>query len=418
MVLDINDLGHILHLMSHSLTSVISKMNTASTWSEATDAWWKVLILRCLTVPLNSIQVKLVLVGGAADTSLIYLMWHLLLICILFLGNTVHGVIDHVCRITELVVISSTIIDIHWMRLWSSNLILTRWRVNLHIISTSLWSPLNLILNLLGLLFVGFANRNALTNLLLLGSVQRMHLLMRVHHHAALLIRRVSILLLHLGRCIHVDVGIVNPTVARIPFGWAWSISTLGCRIALRLPCFLSAWWNRSTRSHLLLLHHLTFDLLLVKLLRWRQIKVVDYVGNICHAIITLTISLMRRIDLLTSRWQLSLILRDICLILTLEPILHHFPLLVVIALGLETVWGHDASTLESLVTNTFLTILAFTPFQDWVLIFELDFIFLLLLDMFRSEMLLSLMTLKLISCEPWIYQWFLNVNGAHLLLA
>ena len=64
-------------------------------------------------MPLNSIQVKLVLVGGAADTSLIYLMWHLLLICILFLGNTVHGVIDHVCRITELVVISSTIIDIH-----------------------------------------------------------------------------------------------------------------------------------------------------------------------------------------------------------------------------------------------------------------------------------------------------------------
>lgn len=92
--------------------------------------------------------------------------------------------------------------------------------MNLHIIPTSLWAPLNLILNLLGLFFVGFTNRNALTNLLLLGSVQRMHLLMRVHHHSALLIRRVSVLLLlHLGRGIHVDVGIVNPTVARIPFG-------------------------------------------------------------------------------------------------------------------------------------------------------------------------------------------------------
>lgn len=229
------------------------------------------------------------------------------------------------------------------------------------------------------------------------------------------------LLLLHLGRSIHIDVGIVNPTVARIPLGWAWSISTLGCRIALRLPCFLSAWWNSSTRGHLLLLHHLTFDLLLVKLLRWGQIKVVDYVGDIGYAIITLTISLMRRIDLLSSRWQISLILRDICLILTLEPILHHLPLLILIALCLESTGRHDASTLESLVTNTFLTILAsFTPFliQDWILIFELDFIFLLLLDMFCSEMLFSLMTLKLVCCKPWVYQWFLNVNGAHLLLA
>ena len=93
----------------------------------------------------------------------------------------------------------------------------------------------------------------------------------------------------------------------------------------------------------------------------------------------------------------------------------------ILIALWLETIGRHDASTLESFVTNTFLTILAFTPFliQDrCVLIFELDFIFLLLLDMFSSKMLFSLVTLKLVSCKPWIYQWFLNVNRAHLLLA
>ena len=422
MVLDINDLRHILHLMSNSLTSVISQVDTASSWSKATDAWWKVLILRCLTMSFNGVQIKLILIWGTTNTSLIYLMGHCLLLIrrILFLRNTVHRVIDHVCRITKLVVLTSTIINIHWMWLRSSNLIITRWSLNLYIISTSLWSPFNLVLNLLGLLFVRFTNGNALTNLLLLGSVQRMHLLMRIHHNAAMFIWWLSILwLLHLGRCVHIDVRIVNPTIARIPFRRARSISTLGCRIALRLPWFLSAWWNRSTRGHLLLLHHLTFDLLLVKLLRWCQIKVVDYVGNISYAIITL--SLVRRIDLLASRWQIRLILRDICLILTLEPILHHFPLLILIALWLETIGRHDASTLESFVTNTFLTILAFTPFliQDCcVLIFELDFIFLLLLDMFSSKMLFSLVTLKLVSCKPWIYQWFLNVNRAHFLLA
>lgn len=422
MVLDVNDLCHILHLMSNSLTSVISQVDTASSWSKTTDAWWKVLILRCLTMSFNGVQIKLILIWGTTNTSLIYLMRHCLLLIrrILFLRNTVHRVIDHVCRITKLVVLSSTIINIHWMWLRSSNLIITRRSLNLYIIPTSLWSPFNLILNLLGLLFVRFTNGNALTNLLLLGSVQRMHLLMRIHHNATMFIWRLSVLwLLHLGRCVHIDVRIVNPTIARIPFRRAWSISTLGSRIALRLPLFLSAWWKRSTRGHLLLLHHLTFDLLLVKLLRWCQIKVVDYVGNISYAIITL--SLVRRIDLLASRWQIRLILRDICLILTLEPILHHFPLLILIALWLETIGRHDASTLESFVTYTFLTILAFTPFliQDrCILIFELDFIFLLLLDMFSSKMLFSLVTLKLVSCKPWIYQWFLNVNRAHLLLA
>lgn len=37
MILDINNLSHIFHLVSHSLATVISKMDTATSWSEATD---------------------------------------------------------------------------------------------------------------------------------------------------------------------------------------------------------------------------------------------------------------------------------------------------------------------------------------------------------------------------------------------
>ena len=164
--------------------------------------------------------------------------------------------------------------------------------MHLNIISTSLWTPLNLVLNLLGLLFVRFANTYALTNLLLLRSVQRMHLLMRVHHHSAF-IRRVTVLLLHLGRRVHVDVRVVDSTVSRISLGGTWPITSLSSGIPLRLPSFLSTWWDRSSGSHLLLLHHLALNLLLVELLRWRQIKVVNDVCNICDAIIILTYSLM-----------------------------------------------------------------------------------------------------------------------------
>ena len=91
-------------------------MDTASSWSKATDARRKVLILRSLTMPFNSVQVKLVLIGGTTNTPLIYLMRHsLLLICrILFLGDAVHRIIDHVCRVTELVVVPSPI-NIHRM---------------------------------------------------------------------------------------------------------------------------------------------------------------------------------------------------------------------------------------------------------------------------------------------------------------
>lgn len=106
--------------------------------------------------------------------------------------------------------------------------------------------------------------------------------------------------MLHLGRRIHIDVGIVDSTVSRIPFGRAWPITTLSRSITLGLSGFLGAWWNGSSRGQLLLLHHLALNLFLVKLLRWRQIKVVDDVCDIGHSV---AISLIGRVYLLaTSR--------------------------------------------------------------------------------------------------------------------
>lgn len=76
-------------------------------------------------------------------------------------------------------------------------------------------------------------------------------------------------------------------------------------------------------------------------------------------------------------------------------------------------------------MTNAFLTILATLATSSIstvlfrthsrILIFELDFIF---LDVLGSEMLFSLMTLELVLGEPRVYQWLLNIDGAHLLLA
>ena len=68
---------------------------------------------------------------------------------------------------------------------------------------------------------------------------------------------------------------------------------------------------------------------------------------------------------------------------------------------------------LAALATSSVSTVLLLT--HGWILIFELD---LILLDVFSSEMLLSLMALKLILGEPRIYKRFLNVYRAHLLLA
>jgi hypothetical protein len=50
--------------------------------------------------------------------------------------------------------------------------------IDLLVVSTSLRSSLNLILNLLSLLFVRFTNGKTLTDLELLRSIKRMHLLM------------------------------------------------------------------------------------------------------------------------------------------------------------------------------------------------------------------------------------------------
>ena len=61
-----------------------------------------------------SIQIELIFVRSTADTPLIHLVRHPIWLClVLFLGDTVHRVIDHIRRVTKLVIVTSTIVDVH-----------------------------------------------------------------------------------------------------------------------------------------------------------------------------------------------------------------------------------------------------------------------------------------------------------------
>ena len=117
MILNVNNLRHIFHLMSNSLSGwMIAKMDTAGSRSERANSRRKILVFRSLTVSFDGVQIELVLVGGPTDASLVSLgRWHTLSILLfsstLILRHTVHRVIDHVCRISKLVVVFS--LDVH-----------------------------------------------------------------------------------------------------------------------------------------------------------------------------------------------------------------------------------------------------------------------------------------------------------------
>ena len=56
MILDVYDLGHVFHLVANPLTCwMIPKMYSPATRSEAANPLREILVLRSLTVPLNSI---------------------------------------------------------------------------------------------------------------------------------------------------------------------------------------------------------------------------------------------------------------------------------------------------------------------------------------------------------------------------
>ena len=73
MVTQINDLSHVLHLVSKPLRSwpMIDEVKSTTRWSETTNTTCQVLILWSGTVTLDGIQVELSLVGCARNASFI-----------------------------------------------------------------------------------------------------------------------------------------------------------------------------------------------------------------------------------------------------------------------------------------------------------------------------------------------------------
>jgi len=93
-------------------------------------------------------------------------------------------------------------------------------------------------------------------------------------------------------------------------------------------------------------------------------------------------------------------------LILSLEAILHELPLLVGISL---------ASALESFVGRSLLnTLLVILVIHHLILVPQANELLLLHLDIFGGQMLTGV----IISCEPWVYERFLNVYRSHFLMA
>lgn len=95
--------------------------------------------------------------------------------------------------------------------------------IDLLVISTSLRSSLNLILNLLSLLFVRFTDGKTLADLKLLRSIKRVHLLMWLHHKTfgdRLHLRGLLCII------IHINHGIIN-AISGVFFWWTRSVSTL-----------------------------------------------------------------------------------------------------------------------------------------------------------------------------------------------
>lgn len=263
-----------------------------------------------------------------------------------------------------------------WSRLLDS-----WWVSDLVVVATGLGSSFDLVLNLLLLFFVWVTNFNSLTNLSLLGSVQGVEGL----SITALVGRGLNIV------GIVVDVWVVH-SITGVSLGWAWSRATLCSNpsltsltgwiiltirngFALSL-CHLVLTWNTSLIL-LLLKDHLLFNLLLMKLLRWRQIEVINDIGNVCYSI------------LLSFCWIL-----ENYSFLILETVLYYFPLII---------FSRAFVSFLSCTISTRIFI------RDWLIFAKITFINLLLvpkvyrgliyLDILRCQMLTSMV----VSCQPWI---------------
>lgn len=198
-------------------------------------------------------------------------------------------------------------------RVSSAQLILLRWRlrcrrdIHLLAVSTGLRSSFDLVLDILSLLFVGLAYRKALAYLELLRPVQGAQMRLLLNHVPLIFVWRLSGRLGHLIRVVDIYQRIVD-AVAGVSFRTARPVAALsqrnppliGWRKAADL--LLGSTWLRllagsrcapstlsMSRVLLLLLlieQHLLLDLLLVHLLRWRQVEVVNYVRNVRDSVL------------------------------------------------------------------------------------------------------------------------------------
>ena len=273
VVLDIDDLGHILHSMSNSLSLTTSNSNLSKSWS-------KILILRCLA--LNDIEIELIFVTCTTNASLIGLA--------ISLFETIHWVLD--ALIAKVVELSSTA-DVHGVRLRSDSGSCFVLGIHLYLIvvTSSLGSSLNLVLNLSSLLFVWVSDGDALANLLVVLPIQWVHLMMRVHAPNSMLCG--WFIVCSTGGSLSISAyvdhwRIVYSLLSSLSFRWSRSISSLRLSDS-SLPWSQLIGWRASSLpviSLLLLLEqHLLFYLMFLKLLSWSKIEVVDYVSYVGNAV-------------------------------------------------------------------------------------------------------------------------------------
>lgn len=375
VIFHVDHLSHIFHLMAHSLTLMTV---TSAAWSEGPNAISQVLILRRWAVTFQSIEIKLIFIWCSANGSFVHLMRnHTALICLLLI-NDLGGISCLVMMTTNIhrMRLSSRMWRLAIWVLWRS----ISWLAYLSVVATSLRSTFNLILDLCSLFLVWLSDGNTLADLLLLRSIKWMHLVVRSHHKSTSWFRwRVLVQLLCVLRVIHVDFWVIY-TVTRVSFGWRWAISSLSGGDSSSSWRLSFGWVIRRWNSSLVLLlleHHLLFNLLLVQLLRRRQIKIVDDIGNVCNSIGSYwTIwTCLRRI------WILGIIRIDLhvvwILALTLESILDYLSGFIVAGLTVA---------LESFMRLSLLSaIFKVLVLQNLILVAKVDQLLLFLhLNIFR----------------------------------
>jgi hypothetical protein len=151
----------------------------------------------------------------------------------------------------------------------------------LAVVSSSLRSSFDLILDLGLLFFVRVSDLNTLTNLLMLGSIQRSHLLWILNDH--ILNRRIML-------CLRIYIWILSflsRTLSVSSLGrqssWSLSLTHLRWIRSIQSTCrLITSSDDLSLVSKLLLL-------LFLSQLSWCQVKVVNNVGDICNSTIALS---------------------------------------------------------------------------------------------------------------------------------